>query len=85
MPVDAIVRVSFQSNVKANQEVNLALVGHRQEPAGSGPFQRVNTALFECIEKPEIAVATALRDLGNTVLNHAEVLDFMSVTVVRRA
>lgn len=82
--IDAIVRVSFQSSVKANQAVNLVLVGHRQNPIGPRPFKRVNTAAFACRAGDPSQVVAALNELGKLVLEHADRLDFLSVTVVRR-
>src|SRR5947209_2927214 len=84
MPFDSIVRVSFQSSVQANQAANNALVGDPQAATGPGPFARVGTAAFSCSGASEVAVATALAQLGAALEAHAAVLDFVAVTLVRR-
>ena len=84
MPVDAIVRVSFQTNVPANQAVNNALVGHPTKATGTGPFQRVGTAAYACSNAPENPVLGALAAVSQALQQHAAVLDFFSVSFVRR-
>jgi len=84
MAVDAIVRVSFQSNVQANQAANMALVGHVQNSRGVGPFVRVGTAVFSCSNAAELPVATSLATLGEALRTYAESIDFVSITMARR-
>jgi len=84
MPIDAIVRVSFQSEPRANQAANLALVGDRQESVGPGPFRRVNTAVYSCSGAPDIAVGRALADFGSALNEFSAEVDFASVTLIRR-
>jgi hypothetical protein len=50
MSVDSIVRVSFQSGVKATQAANRALVGHADKDAGRDPFRRV----AQCTRAPTV-------------------------------
>jgi hypothetical protein len=83
MPVDAIVRVSFQSSTPANQAANSALVGHAQNATGHGPFAKVNTACYTCSDANEVAVAAALAQLGQALVNYAAVIDFVSISLVR--
>ncbi len=84
MAVDAIVRVSFQSNVLANQAANNAMVGHAQAATGGGPFERVGTAAYSCSNADELQVAQALAQLGQALVMHAPDIDFVGVTLVRR-
>ena len=65
MAIDAIVRASFQTHVKGNQAVNKALVGHTQDPTGTGPFERVNTQVFVASARPDADVHAALASLMN--------------------
>lgn len=81
MAVDSIVRVSFQTNPSANQAVNQALVGHAQDPTGSGPFTRVGTAAYTCRGGAEVAVMSALDQLGRALSKFAVDVDFVSITV----
>jgi hypothetical protein len=83
MPIDAFVRVSFQTSVAASQATNRALVGHAQDARGSGPFVRVGTALFRCEAAGSHEVGLSLERLGGALREHSEVIDFVSVTVIR--
>jgi hypothetical protein len=84
MPIDSIVRVSFQSSVLANQAANNALVGHPQNPTGPGPFTKIGTAVYSCTDAGELLVATALAQLGQALATHAADIDFVSITMARR-
>jgi hypothetical protein len=84
MAVDAIVRVSFQTNVPANQAANTALVGHAQNAQGPGPFTRVGTAAYSCNAGADADVMAALAALGQALAAHAATVDFVSVSLVRR-
>ncbi len=84
MPIDAIIRVSFESRPQANQAVNSALVGHPQEPVGPGPFQRVGTAVYACSGAPEQPVGQALAELGAALNNYSYVLDFVGMSLIKR-
>jgi hypothetical protein len=84
MPVDSIIRVSFQTNPQANQAANTALVGHTQNASGPGPFARVGTAAYSCSNAPELAVGSAIAQLGNALKDFASDLDFVSISLVRR-
>lgn len=83
MAINAIVRVSFQSSTNANQATNNALLGHAQNPTGSGPFARVGTAVYTCNGAAELPVAQALASLGQALVTYADGIDFVSVTIVR--
>jgi hypothetical protein len=83
MSVSSIVRVSFQTNVTANQAVNSALVGHTQNAQGPGPFTKVGTAAYTVTAGNDSAVAAALADLGKAIASNAADLDFLSVSLVR--
>lgn len=83
MPFDAIIKVSFNSDVRANQAVNKALVGHPQNTSGPGPFSRVGTAAYSCRDASDSDVALALVELSNALLNSHQVLDSVSVQLVR--
>jgi hypothetical protein len=83
MPIDAIVRVSFESNVNANQAVNRALVGVPQGAHGPGPFSKVGTAVYSVHGGNEVAVGAAIAELGAALAGHAATLDFFSVSLVR--
>ena len=83
MPFTAIVRVSFQSSVQANQATNSALVGHAQNTTGPGPFARVGTAVFTVTQGNDAAVGQALASLGQAVATYSGTLDFLSVSLVR--
>ena len=84
MPIDAIVRVSFQTSVTANQAANTALVGHAKNATGSGPFSRIGTAVYSCSNAGELPVALALAALGQTLSTHATSIDFVSITMARK-
>lgn len=83
MAVDSIVRVSFQTNVAANQAVNSALVGHPQNATGTGPFTRVGTAAFSVNGGNDAAVGSALAMLGAAISTHSADLDFLSISLVK--
>lgn len=83
MAVDAIVRVSFESDVSANQAANKALVGHPQDAKGPGPFERVGTALFQCTLAPDHAVGSALADFGAALRQFSTKVDFVSISMLR--
>lgn len=83
MPIDAVVRVSFQTSVYANQAVNSALVGHAQDKSGKGPFTRTGTALYQCINEPDNAVGASLAQLGQALQSHSAKIDYASITVIR--
>ena len=84
MPVDSIVRVSFQSNTRANQAANSALVGHAQNATGTGPFTRHGTAAYSCSSTSEAAVGASIAQLGQAIQQFSSDLDFVSVSLVRR-
>jgi len=84
MPVDAIVRVSFQTNVQANQAANNALVGHTQNATGPGPFERVGTAAYACSNAADAAVGASIASLGQALQQHATTVDFVSISLIRR-
>jgi hypothetical protein len=78
-----IVKVSFQSEVQANQAVNKALVGQHQGDTGPGPFRKVNTGLYLCDNAGEAAVVLALKDLALAIETWKAKLDFVSVSITR--
>ncbi len=84
MPVDAIIRASFQSVVTANQAVNSALVGHPQNATGPRAFEKVGTASYSCSNADDVTVAQSLVDLAAAVATHSIALDFLQVTIARR-
>ena len=84
MPVDSIVRVSFQTVPEANQASNYALVGHNANPTGPRPYTRVGTACYSCSNAEDHAVAECLADLAATISDHAGQVDFVSITIARR-
>ena len=84
MAVDAIVRLSFQSNPSANQAANKALVGNAQEASGSGTFQRVGTAAYSCSSQDDGKVALSVFEPGKAILEYHEDLDFLSISYVRK-
>jgi hypothetical protein len=85
MPFDAIVRVSFNGgDPRRNQAANRALVGHAQDAAGSGPFIRTATAAYSCQNGELGDIGKALGELGQALSEHAEFLDFATVTLVQR-
>lgn len=83
MAIEAIVRVSFQSDTSANQAVNNALVGHAQNDTGPGPFQRRGTAAFTCNDADDVSVAQSLVNLSQALVDHATSVDFVGITLVR--
>jgi hypothetical protein len=83
MAIDAIVRVSFQSNTPANQAVNEALVGHKQDARGSQPFERVSTALYRCLDGDDTKVVESLGRLVRSLGIYSRSVDFVSITVMR--
>ena len=83
MPVDSIVRVSFQSSSAANHAADLALVGDSLHRTGRGPFRKVNTACYSCSDASESAVAAALARLSQVLQDHTPALDFVSITLTR--
>lgn len=84
MPTDSIVRVSFESEPRANQAANNALVGHAQNATGSGPFERVATAVYTCSNAADASVGASIAQLGQALQQWAHVLDFVSISMVRR-
>ena len=81
MPLDAVVRASFQSEVRANQAVNHALVGHTQDAMGSGPFTREGTHLFRCQSADNAAVLSALAGFVAALQQYGAVVDHAFVYV----
>lgn len=85
MPVDAIVRFSFQTNSGANQAANRALTGDPAPAPGTGaPFQKAGTAAYTCHNGIEAHIGKALADFGQALQQYAGEIDFVSVTVARR-
>jgi hypothetical protein len=84
MPVDSIIRVSFQSNIGAGQAVNRALVGHADKSAARGPFKRVATAVYSCSDGSDLEVGEAIAQLGSVLQDYATSLDFVSISLVRK-
>ncbi len=82
MPIDAIVRVSFESSPKANLAVDKALAG---DPATRGPFEKIATAAYSCHSGDDAAVGRALGDFGAVLSDYAAVIDSVSISLVRRA
>jgi hypothetical protein len=82
MIVDSIVRVSLQSKGEGNNAVRKALVGHAQKKTGTGPFQRLGTAVFSCSGKSASVVGGAIEKLGHALNTYAKEIDFVSITVV---
>lgn len=76
MPIDAIVRLSFQTNSQANQEAQRAITS-------SGVFQRVNTAVFSTSKGDDEKVQAALEQLLGVLKNHSSTIDFVSLTLTR--
>lgn len=83
MAMDAIVRISFESNVYANQAANKALVGHATWARRTGPFERVGTALYQCRQANDHEVGEALERLGTALKEYSHSLDFVSISLVR--
>jgi hypothetical protein len=89
MPIDAIVRVSFQrgidekDRVQAHQAVGLALVGHSQNATGSRPFTRVNTAVYSTQRNADNDVEQALQDFVVALGKNRDIIDYVSVTLTR--
>jgi hypothetical protein len=84
MAVDAIVRVSFDTNASANQAANKALVGHAQNARATGPFERIGTAAYSCSNASDLAVAQALGLLSAAVIQYSGSVDSIAITFVRR-
>lgn len=83
MAVTAIVRVSFQSVVEANQAVNKALVGVNQGDTGPGPFAKAGTAVYCCSDADSMEVANAISELGLAIGKHGADLDYASINIVK--
>ena len=79
MPVDCIVRVSFNNDKPAYPAVDLALVGDELNATGTGPFTKIGTACYSCSGKHSGHVLTALLNLGQA-LQFADI-DFLSITM----
>ena len=84
MPIDSIVRVSFQTQVEANRAVNLALVGHPQDKRGPGPYERIGTAVYSCSGADELKIALAVSTLFVALTEHADKMDFVSITMAHK-
>src|SRR5258706_13359529 len=84
MPIDASIRVSFQSNTQANQAANQALVGHPQNKSGNRPFVKVGTALYTCRDAAESDVAESIALLGSVLSNFPRSIDSVWVSIVRK-
>lgn len=84
MPIDAILRVSFQSSVRANQAANRALVGHAQNASGPGPFSRINTAVYECRGAETSVALASIATLIDQMLQRPDKIDFLSVSLSSR-
>ena len=82
--VDSIVRVSFQTNTKANQRANFVLVGHAQNSSGVWPYERVGTALYTCHDAGTREVAEALGRLSTVLKHYSKDLDFVSISVAKK-
>lgn len=84
MAIDSIIRVSFQTSPKANQAANKALVGHPQDAKASGPFERINTAVYSASAKDDAEVLGALAELAKVMSEHSTAVDFLSVSLTKR-
>jgi len=84
VPIDSIVRVSFQTQAEANQAVNSALVGHPQHKSGPGPFRRIGTAVYSCSDADELQIAQAVSKLFAALSEHAIKIDFVSITMAHK-
>lgn len=76
MPVDATVRVSFQSSPLASRAAHLAL-------SSNGPFDKIGTALYACRSASEVDVASAFAELAGALVRHSAVVDHVFVSLVR--
>ncbi len=84
MVIDAVVRVSFQSETEANQAVNNALVGHPQDATGNGPFTKEGTALYRCTGTEDDDFKKALSQLVQAVNSHIYALDHVFLYITRQ-
>jgi len=82
--INAIVRVSFQSDPEANQLASETLTGHRMATT-SLPFTKLlNTAVYHCQAGSDHAVLSAVAALLTRLRNEkADVVDYVSITLVR--
>jgi len=83
MAMTAMLRVSFQSDARALQSVNKALVGHPMSSDGPGPFKKVGTAFYTCHDEDESAVTTAFKKFVMAIDESVESLDSMSIMISR--
>lgn len=82
MPIDATVRVSFQSSSRAHHDISATLVGDGY--ARNGPFsKRGNTATYSVTGGSDSSVCIALSSLMKALEIHADDLDFASITLTR--
>lgn len=82
--IDAVVRVSFQSEPKGNQAANEALTGDAMGK-GTTPFVKrgKNTALYHCQAGADQDVLAAVSTLMEKLKAFATKLDYVSITVIR--
>lgn len=92
MPIDAVVRVSFQASdatkaqaVQALQAVREALTGRKQDGPGPdpGPFTKPGTGLYRCADGQESAVMKSLQGLTAIIRMNADILDHVFVYATR--
>jgi hypothetical protein len=82
---DSIIRLSFESNLKAASAANLVLVGHKQKRYGVYPYEKVGTSTYVCTEGDVMQVLKSITALGKVLERYAKDVDFVSITFAKRA
>lgn len=83
MPVDALVRVSFNADANANNKARYALTGTINSTDPEAPFQKVGTAAFSANDADEKSVAEALQKLSKVLVEHHNTIDSLALTLVK--
>jgi hypothetical protein len=78
------IKVSFQSNPRANQAVNRALVGHHANAQGPGPYERIGTGSYAAIDPDPQEQAEAFAEFHRALDEFDDSLDSYSINVMRR-
>lgn len=84
MAVDALIRVSFESNADASNAARRNLTGTQLANTPETPFQKLGSSAYSAMNASDADVAAAIAALAQTITSHSS-LDFLSISVIRRS
>ena len=77
----AIITISFQSKVAANQAMHEALTGVKQGHSGPGPFRKPGTACYTAVGADKTAILIAIQKAVAAAMEHADALDSILISM----